>query len=82
MNNKDNILDYEDKDLNTTIANEKQANNDVKYKKNDTLESAYFNKNKVNGKLKHKPNFPKKKKRIKNNSTRWIRGNRKKYDCI
>ncbi|NYC30408.1 hypothetical protein [Clostridium saccharobutylicum] len=33
MNNKDNILDYEDKDLNTTIANEKQANNDVKYKK-------------------------------------------------
>ncbi|NSA19098.1 hypothetical protein FHU25_003163 [Clostridium saccharobutylicum] len=60
MNNKDNILDYEDKDLNTTIANEKQANNDVKYKKNDTLESAYFNKNKVNGKLKHKPNFPKK----------------------
>lgn len=46
MNNKDNILDYEDKDLNTTIANEKQANNDVKYKKNDTLESAYFNKKK------------------------------------
>lgn len=65
MNNKDNILDYEDKDLNTTIVNEKQVNNDVKYKKNDTLKSAYFNKKKVNGKLKHKSNFSKKRNTLK-----------------